>query len=163
MNIPCFSLSRVFNAKQLWMLGFISFHSAVCWFLSCPALSHSNIVFSKNMARATRTYLTECRWSSSWCVYRITGDQKYMNTWKLILHQVSSIFSGSGSLDKCSPDTRKMVCTSRPHGGLYERRRLRSPPASHLQTKDRRGFTVDSCITFPTNLCVYTVARPLKK
>lgn len=57
------------------------------------------------------------------------------STWKLILHQVSSIFWGSGSLGRYSLDTRKMVCTSMPRGGLYGKKHLHSLPASHLQTE----------------------------
>lgn len=59
---------------------------------------------------------------------------------ELILHQVSSIFLGSESRGKCSPDTRRKVCTVGPRGGLYGKRRLRSLPASRLQTK-HQGFT----------------------
>lgn len=60
----------------------------------------------------------------------IMGDQ---STRKLILHQVSSIFLGSGSLGKHSLDTRKTVCTARLPGELCGKKRRRSRPASHLQ------------------------------
>lgn len=74
----------------------------------------------------------------------IKGDQRRR---KLILHQVSSIFSGSGSLGRRSLDTRKKVCTARPPGGLYGKRRLRSPPASRLQIKYKEKESA-SCVTY---------------
>lgn len=75
------------------------------------------------------------------------GDQ---STKKLILHQASSIFLGSGSLGRCSLDTRKTVCTSRPHGGLYGKKRLRSPPASLLQAQFQDKDSV-ICIIYYLN------------
>lgn len=67
-----------------------------------------------------------------------TGDT---STRKLILHQASSIFLGSGSRGKRSLDTKRMACSARPHGGLYGKKRLRSPPASRLPKKKNADHT----------------------
>jgi len=86
--------------------------------------------FRKHRPNATRTYLTACSSKQSFCSRM--EDQSII---ALILHQVSSIFSGSGNLDRYSRDTMKTVCTSRPRGGFYGRRHRRSRPASRLRRK----------------------------
>lgn len=78
------------------------------------------------------------RWMQGGDICGITGA--VLSRRELILHQASSIFLGSGSRGKCSPDTRRKVCSVGPRGGLYGKRRLRSLPASHLQAK-HQGFT----------------------
>lgn len=144
MNIPLFFFIMCVQCEQLPMFVFISFHSAVCLILRFSALSRSNIVFSENRAQELQGHI----WlNADGAAYSVSAALwEIRNTWKLILHQVSSIFAGSGSLGKCSRDTRKMVCTSRPRGGLYGRRHLRSPPASHLKTKPR-DKDLNSCTT----------------
>lgn len=108
-NIPV-CLSCVFNTNSWGCLFFYLVLFSLCWILRFSDLSHSDIV----------------------CC--ITGD---LSTRKLILHQVSSIFLGSGSRGKRSLDTRRTACNARPRGGLYGKKHLRIPPASRLQTKTR--------------------------
>lgn len=81
---------------------------------------------------STRIYWTECRGGQNIC--HIMG---YLSTRKLILHQVSSIFLGSGSRGKRSLDTRRTACTAKLREGLDGKKHLRSPPASRLQTTCR--------------------------
>lgn len=132
-NIPPF----VYRTRSIRTAGdvcfFISFRSAFAG--SWDFLIYLAAILSvwEHNPEATRTHLTECRGRRRICCIR--GDQSRR---ELILHQVSSIFLGSGSLGRRSLDTRKTVCTSRPRGGLYGKRRLRSPLASRLQTK---GFS----------------------
>lgn len=127
---PCLFILGI-QYEQLGMFVFILFGSAFCWKQRFSDISHSNIVFLKAQPRSYKD-------TSDWmqreavCIWCIHGDQ---STRELILHQVSSISSGSGSLGRCSLDTMKTVCTSRPREGLCGRKRLRSPHASRLQTK----------------------------
>lgn len=132
-NIPV-CLSCAFNTNSWGCLFFYLVLFSLCWILRFSDSSHSDTVLLKTQSRSysTRTYLTGCRGRQNVCC--ITGD---LSTRKLILHQVSSIFLGSGSRGKRSLDTRRTACSARPRGGLYGRKHLRIPPASRLQTKTR--------------------------
>lgn len=129
---------------------FTSFHSAFPGFGEFQIFLAAILSFWEHRREAARTYLAECRRSPFICC--IMEDQ---STLKLILHQVSSIFLGSGSRGRCSPDTRKTVCTSRPRGGPYGKKHLHSLPASLLQRKCRDEDS-DICIALH-NQSLFTV------
>lgn len=106
---------------------------SLCWILRFSDLSHSNILFSckHNLQLQHKDILDWMQRGGGLNICHIMG---YLSTRKLILHQVSSIFLGSGSRGKHSLDTRRTACTAKLREGPDGKKHLRSPPASRLQT-----------------------------